>query len=193
MSNVRSYTDEELLERVFELETFEVFPELFWCIWVRSNEDAFNKFDDKMYLFKGTKFVKVYKVTTNAGKNGLLNFDKYNKDGCAVLKSDTIVYNSHKRGLHKGKVEAYRQDKSFPYFRDNDKDQKAEEIGEERSGVIYANIHPATYEKGSDLEKEFINGWSLACLVFAKGTDFEDFMKRTEGQLYLTNAILKEF
>ncbi len=84
MSNVRSYTDTELLERVFDLDTFKGFPDNYWQIWVRSNEDAFNKFDDKVYLFRGKKFVSVNKCTTNAGKTGLLNFDKNNKLGGGV-------------------------------------------------------------------------------------------------------------
>lgn len=192
-TNVKSYTDEQLLKRVSELDTFDGFPNDYWQIWVRSNEDEFNKFDDKVYLFRGKKFISVHKCTTNAGKTGLLNFEKYNKLGVAVLKSDIIIYDSHVRGLHRGKVMSYRQNKPWPYYRDNNKDKKSDENGVEYNNIIWANIHPATYEKGSDLEKEYINGWSLACLVRAKGTDHEDFMRLTEHQKYMTNCIIKEF
>lgn len=192
-SNVRNYTDSNLLNKVATLEGFKDIPKDFWLIGVRSNEDAYNVFDDKFYLFQGKKCISVYLGTTNAGATGLKKFDTYNKLGVAVLKADTIVYDYAYRGLHKGKVEAYRQGKGFPYFRDNDKDEHVEEIGKEYNDIIYANIHPSSYVEGQDVDKEFINGWSLACQVFANRAEFDDFMDLTEGQKNLTYCLLQEF
>ena len=193
-SNVRSYTDQEILDRVkTHAEGFIDYPKDYWCVWIRSNEDQFNVFDDKMYVFHGTEFKMVARATTNAGKNGLKNFESYNADGVAVLKADVIVYESHYLGLHKGKIMAYRQGKPWPYYRDNDKDDKAEEIGNVHMDIIYANIHPADYNKGSKVEKEYINGWSLACLVPAVRIEFDAFMTLLNRQKFLTNCILNEF
>lgn len=192
-TNVRSYTDKQLLEKVKSLDTFGYLPSDYWLLGIRSNEDAYNQFDDKFYLFKGKEFVSVYPGTTHAGSAGLKNFEKYNKLGVAVLKADTIVYNYGVRGLHRGKVMAYRQNIPFPYYRDNNKNNKVEEVGTEYNNIIYANIHPSSYNKGEDVDKEFINGWSLACQVFANRKDFDAFMFMTAGQEYLTYCILQEF
>lgn len=192
MGNVKGYTDQQLIERVEGLNTFEGWKPGKYAVMVRSNEDEYNKFDDKCYLFEvkepgeKPKFISVYPITTNAGAQGLKEFDKYNSLGCAVLKSDVIIYNSHTYGKHKGEYPAYRQVKGFPYFRDGDKDNKAEEIGKEYTNIIGANIHKA------GINSVFIGGWSVACLVFPKENDFNSFMTWANKKP-VTVAILKEF
>ena len=105
MTNVRSYTDDQLLARVeSHARGFHHFPADRWLLGVRSNEDEFNKFDDKFYLFNGVVFEAVYTGTTNTGTKGLLNFEEYNKDGVAVLEADRIVYGSHRRGISNGRA-----------------------------------------------------------------------------------------
>lgn len=174
--SVRSYTDEQLIQRVESLRSFKGWKVGKYCIMVRSNEDTFDRFDDKCYLFdvlvqdQKPKFAAVYPITTNAGAQGLKNYDKYNAIGCAVLKSDVLIYGSHQPGKHKGKYDAYTQRIGFPYFRDGDKDNHAEEIGKEYSNIIGANIHKA----GANSVQ--ISGWSVACLVFPKENDFNKFM-----------------
>ena len=192
MSNVRSYKDSELIERVESLPTFKGWRKGKYAIMVRSNEDEFDKFDDKCYCFESLQegqkpqFAHVFPITTNAGATGLKLFAKYSSLGCAILKSDILVYNSHKIGKHKGKYTAYTQNVGFPYFRDNDKDNKAEEVGKEYMNIIGANIHKA----GSNSTQ--IGGWSVACLVFPKETDFNKFMEWGNGQI-MNVSILKEF
>jgi hypothetical protein len=191
MSNVRSYTDKELLNRVSLLPSFKGFPQSgVLDIWVRSNEDEFNKFDDKCYSFecfpaKDPVFKMVSTGTTNAGAVGLKEFAKYNGLGCAILKADVIIYNSHAYGLHKGKP-AYRQAKGFPYFRDNDKDDKAEQIGKEYSDIIGANCHRA------GAQSTIIGGWSTACLVRNVESVFLEWLKFMNKRT-LSIAILTEF
>lgn len=191
MTNVRSYTDEELLNRVRSLDTFTHIPDGYWLIGVRSNEDEFNVFDDKFYLFFRDQFVSVYKGTTNPGAKALKEFHTYNKEGAAILKADTIVYDGHKRGMSKGRM-VYRQVKGFPYYRDNDYDTKSEEIGEIKTDVIFAHIHDSKMGD-SDEYKEYINGWSLACQVFNNGLEWKEFMGLTNGQDLLTYCLLQEF
>jgi hypothetical protein len=192
-TNVRSYTAAQLLSRVAELDGFKGFPEGYWFIGVRSQEDSFNRFDDPLYVFLGNLFVVVVPFTTNAGSKGLKEFHTYNKEGVAVLKSDTIIYDFWKRGLHRGKVMAYRQDKVFPYYRDNNYNEKNEEIGEVHNNIIYANFHPSSYITGQDIDKEYINGWSLACQVTANRKDFDTIMALTTEQKHITYALLQEF
>jgi len=191
MSNVRSYTDKELLERVKSLDTFTHIPDGYWLIGVRSNEDAYNKFDDKFYLFQGEKFIAVYQGTTNPGDKALKDYASYNPNGAAILQSDTIIYDSHKRGISKGRM-VYRQNKPFPYYRDYDMDNFSEEIGEVHEGIIYAHIHDVKLD-GQDIYKEYINGWSLACQVMNNGAEWDEFMLLTAGQDYITYCLLQEF
>lgn len=190
---MKNYSTDQLLNVIKKLDTFEYIPSDYWLIGIRSLEDKFNMFDDMFYLMYQDLVIRSYKGTTNPGAKALKEFETYNKLGAAILKSDTIVYDSHYRGLHQGRELAYRQGKGFPYYRDNNKDEKVDEIGEIYTDVIYANIHSADYIKGNDVTKEYINGWSLACQVFANGKDFLDFMDKTEGQEKLTYCLLKEF
>ena len=191
MSNVRNYTSQQLLDRVKTMPNFKGFPQSgVLDIWVRSNEDEYNKFDDKVYSFdcfpaKDPVFKMVCSGTTNAGAVGLKEFAKYNGLGCAVLKSDWIVYNSHVYGLHKGKP-AYRQAKGFPYFRDNNKNDKAEEIGKEYNDVIGANCHRA------GAASTVIGGWSTACLVRNIEVDFLKWLAFM-GKRSLSVVIINEF
>lgn len=191
MNNVRTYSDTELLNRVAQLPTFNGWPKGVLDVWVRSNEDAFDLFDDKCYTFecygdiKEPRFMMVCTGTTNAGQYGLKHFEEYNPNGCAVLKSDTIVYESHKYGLHKGKP-AFVQVKGFPYFRDSDKDEHAEEIGKEYCDIIGANCHRA----GAD--STIIANWSVACLVRNNQLQFLAWLKFM-GEKKLSVVILKEF
>jgi hypothetical protein len=193
MTNVRQYTDKEIIDKVKTLSGFSKIPTNYFLVGIRSNEDAFNTFDDKFYLFKGEQCHSVYKGTTNPGSTGLQKFEDYNKLGCAVLKSDTIVYDYAERGWHRGKVFAYRQVKPFPYYRDSNRNSKAEEVGQVYNDIIYANIHPASYLMGDVVEKTQINGWSLACQVFSIRQEFDEFMEITKDQNTLTYCLLKEF
>lgn len=194
MTNIKGYKDQDILNRVANLPSFVDFPKGYWQVWVRSDEDAFNKFDDKVYLFKGTKFIMAAPCTTNAGADGMMNFDKQGLKGVGVLQSDLIVYDSHYEGLHKGKIRAWRQGRIWPYFRDSNKNNKIEEIGKlYEDKIIYANIHPSSYNESSTVTKTDIGGWSWACLVYAAMKDYNKMMDLTEGQKWMTNCILKEW
>jgi hypothetical protein len=190
MTNVKNYTDLEILNRVKSLPSFEAIPANYWLIAIRSTEDAFNRFDDKFYLFKGESFYHVWKGTTNAGTD-LLN--PTNPRGEAVLKSDEIYYDSHERRLHRGKVLAYCQRIPLPIYRDNDRDRNIEELGTPKLENVGINIHPASYQIGTTSEREFIAGWSQGCLVFAIRSDFDTFMAKTKGQQRLTLCLLREW
>src|SRR5829696_1621028 len=188
---MRTFTDDEILARVSSLPTFTGFPKGPMDVWVRSTADAFDSFDDKVFTYecygdaKPPKFIMSRAGTTNAGSYGLKHFEDYNHLGCAVLKSDIIVYNSHTFGAHKGKP-AYRQAKAFPYFRDANRNERAEEIGDQHEDIIFANVHRA------GVNSTVIKNWSTACLVTANLSKYLEWLKWMNKRP-LTVCILKEW
>lgn len=190
MTNVKSYTDSQILERVKSLPNFKAIPSDFWLVGIRSNEDSYNRFDDKAYLFEGEKFIYVYPITTNAGTD-LLN--PSNAKGEAVLKADEIYYDSWIRGRHRNKVEAYVQYKNLPVYRDKNQDTKSDEKGVLDVGMFGINIHPSSYVTGNKEAREFIGVWSQGCQVFSVRSDFDIFMGVTKGQKLLTYCLLREW
>lgn len=191
---MRTFTDKEIINRIEHLPSFEGWKPGVYDVWVRSQADKYDAFDDKAFTYyvknEGDfpKFILARNGTSNAGSYGLKHFSEYNHLGCAVLKSDCMVYNSHAYGLHKGKP-AYRQVKGFPYFRDNNRNERAEEIGPEYNDIIFANIHRA------GVNSTVIKNWSTACMVTANLTKFLNFLafcdkhKRPSAHL----VILKEW
>ena len=193
-------------------QNYLIHNDLYYLVGIRNKEDTYNKFDDLLYLLKGRRIVSSYQITTNAGKNGLKNFNTYNKHGCAVLDSNRIVYDCYKFGYHRQKLACLRQSKPFPYYRDNNKNEKAEEIGKlYENKIIYANIHSSTYwlprglkreewmGKGvkesqiEEIQRENINGWSLACQVFKSNKEYWNFIDFIHncGQEFFTYSIIK--
>lgn len=191
---VKNYTDKQLIKRVeSKARGFEGWKPGVYDIWVRSQEDVMDAFDDKAYTFvvekeaDGPQFRMVCTGTSNAGSYGLKHFEKYNSAGCAVLQSDRIVYESHLYGFHKG-YRAYRQAKGFPYYRDNNRNSKAEEIGEVHNDIIFANCHRASATSDSTV----IYNWSVACLVRNKINQWNAWLAYMDKRP-LTVCILKEF
>lgn len=190
------YTDQQL---IFQTELvakgFEGWKPGVYDIWVRANDVSadMDKFNDKVYTYivrpdnPTPEFRMVCTGTSHAGSYGLKSFDQYNPKGCAVLESNRIVYNSHSYGFHK-KYRAYRQAKPFPYYRDNDRDNLAEEIGQIYNDIIYANCHRAAAAG----ESVRIYNWSVACLVRNKANQFYAWMAYMNKRP-LSVCILKEF
>lgn len=182
MNNVKSYTDKQLLSRVKKIEGYEGIPRGYWVLFVRSNEDAFDLFDDKVYLFEGEKFVMVTSCTTNKGKNGT-----------AVVKSDQWMYNGFINGLHKGRMECLRQNKPFYFYRDFNKDKKADETGPLYFKNIQTQFHGSTYRKGLAKVLKFIGLWSEGCFVCNINKDYEKIIDITRCQKVVSGCLLKEF
>lgn len=190
MSNVKNYTDNEILDKLETLPSFKGIPQNYFLIGVRSNEDAFNEPDDKLYLFFDDHFIKVMPGTTNAGSD-LLN--PTNPRGVGVIKADEIYYDVWRQGWHRGKVWAWVQDKNFLIHRDNDRDTRTEELGTAKPEIGGFNFHPMSYVKGSREFRYKIGPWSIGCICTAIRTDFDETMAVTKGQKFLSFALLKEF
>jgi len=199
MTNVKQYTDQQLLERV-ELIGGKI-PNIgkYLIIGVQSQEDAPNLFDDKFYVFEGHNFVQVSTGTTNTGKVGLLHFDRYNPKGVAVWKTDQWCPDLYKRGFHRpsrrdGGMRALRQSKPIYLYRDNDKDLKVEESGLLYHEIIWANMHGVDYNPYSTKVKELINGWSLGCQVWNRMGDYRQMVNAVwKRNKFVDYALLKEF
>ncbi|MDB0602373.1 hypothetical protein PL373_14725 [Tenacibaculum maritimum] len=193
-TNIKSYSDNQLLEKVESVGGIIPNRGKYLIIGVQSQEDAFNVFDDKFYVFDGPDFKQVSSGTTNAGRTALFFYDKYNLPGTAVWKTDMFYSDLFKRGYHKGKMRALRQQKPIYFYRDSDKDMFIEEQGELHNAIIYANMHGVDYNPYSNINKEFINGWSFACQVWNRMGDYRQMVnavwKRNRSVDY---ALIKEF
>lgn len=189
---MKNYTDEQLLNRVKGLKSFIRIPNDYWILGVQSNEDKFNEFDDKFYLFKGEKFIMVTTGTTNAGLTGLKNYETYNSEGCAVIKTDEWYYTLWKPGLHKGKMRALKQYSAIKYYRDWNKNDKVEEIGKVREGIIGINFHTASYQPYNVITR-LIGGWSTGCQVANNTADYYKILDYIGNQDVVSYCLIKEF
>lgn len=189
---MKKYTDKQLLDKVKSLPSFKNIPKDYWILGVQSQEDLFNEFDDKFYLFKGEDFITTTSGTTNAGLTGLKNYHTYNSEGCAVIKTNEWYYSLWSPGLHRGKMRALRQLTPIKYYRDWNKNNKVEEIGNLREGIIGINFHTATYQPGF-FTIPFINGWSTGCQVVNDTKKYYEILDFIGNQKTVTYCLLKEF
>jgi hypothetical protein len=180
--NVRAYKDKELLDRVKSLESFKEIPANYWALFVRSNEDAPDQFDDKCYIFKGSKFVKVTSCTTNKGYKGT-----------GVVEADVWNYDGYILGLHKGKTPAGVQYKGFPYRRDFSTDGKTNPTTGIMSDIRGFNFHAASHDLTSKSVVSKIGGWSEGCLVFNNIPDFVTILNLFKPQKIWSFVIINEF
>lgn len=192
-NRVKSYSDAQLLLRVSSLPSFKGIPKGYWILGVQSNEDLYNKFDDKFYLFKGKKFVMVLPGTTNAGTTGLMNYDRYNKNGVLVVKTDEWYYGLWRFGYHKGKMPALKQIRPIKYFRDWNKNQIVEEIGKLYTGIKGVNFHTVLYQKNLSFIRRLIGGWSVGCQVVNDVGKYYKALDLVKDQGDITYCLIKEF
>lgn len=194
---VKPYTDKELLNRMKSVDGFKAFPKGYFLCGVQSNEDTFNKFDDKMYLFhndgSNIKFIMVTSCTTNAGISGIYNYNKYNRKGVAVIKTNQWYYGLWSFGYHRGKMPALKQVGKIMLFRDNNKNKKIEEIGKKYTGYFGINFHTAIYGNRVGFFRRLIGGWSVGCQVLNKYNDYIKILNLVRFQNRISYVLLKEF
>lgn len=194
-TNVRSFTDTEILERVKSLVSFKTLPTGYWLVGIRSLEDETNKFDDKFYLFRDSEFITMTTGTTNPGAPVLQGgFVKYNKLGAAVVKSDEIYYDLWTYGLHLGKMPALKQVGNILVHRDGDMDGKSEELGVPIKGSGYGiNFHAATYNTNFRGLQENIGNWSAGCQVVNDKQKHMQLINMIKNQRRISYVLLKEW
>lgn len=191
---VRTFKDIELLDRVKQLDSYKEIPDGYWLLGVRSNEDTPNKFDDKIYLFKGEEFIEVTTATTNPGTPTLKQFEKVNNDGAAVVKSDEWYYNLWKYGKHNGKVEGLLQlGSKIKVYRDTDKDLKSEEQGKLQEGYYGINFHPNTYNLDNKVTSSDIGWFSAGCQVVNNPNKYKTMIRLLKTEKLVTYCLINEF
>lgn len=160
-------------------------------ISVRSNKTIPNLFDDWLYLiFKDEKeIINVYEysITTDPGVYWLKN--PLNPNGTAILIPGQYK-NSHVIGLHQGKYEALKQQKSLKIWRDNSKSSTLNRNGEIYEGIFGINIHRGN----ATTESSVVEKWSAGTQVFKKAADFDFFMNicKKSNQKAFTYTLLEE-
>lgn len=186
-SNVRPYTDNELLSIVRTINGFKGFPKNDFLIFIRSNEDAFDTYDDKVYLMSHAKDGSIYcktvaPCTTNSGKKGLLTPSR--PEGTAVIKFNEWYYDTYQKSdgkvvkHHNGKMQCLRQVRNLKYYRDNNKDKRVDTKGHIYEGNYSTNIHANSYNAISGIISWLIGGWSEGCMVINDLTKYYQILKQ---------------
>lgn len=194
MTNVRQFTDKELLDKVKAIGGKIPNKGKYLIIGVQSLENESNVFDDKFYVFDGNQFVMTSSGTTNVGITALKHFKNYGLTGAAVWRTNQFIEDCFIPGYHKGRMKALRQNKPIEYYRDSDLDNIAEEQGELHKGIIYANMHGIDYDPFSNKIGTNINGWSFGCQVWNRMGDYRQMIKATwDRNKTVDYALLKEW
>jgi hypothetical protein len=107
--------------------------------------------------------------------------------------SEVQILSTHKYGMHRGKMPAFRQVKKIKYYRDGDCDEVAEELGKVYDNIIYMNIHGSTYHRGRDIVRSRIGSWSAGCLCFDSNLFYEELISILKPQKILSFALINEF
>jgi hypothetical protein len=174
-TNVKPYSDAEIFQRAKQMANFKRTSGLPLLVAIRSNEDQPDTFDDKFYVYsEQNEFVAVTSGTTNSGVHYLKNFQELKVVGTGVIKSNELYAKGYKKGLHQGKMPCMRQNVPFKYFRDANRNLKAEEIGKLLVGNIAANFHTVDYNIKSAKVGTVIGKWSAACMV---ANDVQEYTK----------------
>ena len=179
-----------VLKHVKKANGFKEIPKGYWILGLRSKYPTKDKFMDTFVLMYGKKLIFNTTGTTTAGKWGLLNFGKWNKKGCAVVKANEWYHDLWTQGYHRKRMEALVQVNDIKYYRDNNKNDRAEEIGQMYSGRIGINFHCATYFKGINFVRKLIGKWSVGCQVCNNVKDYYAMLKLTDTQKKISYCLL---
>lgn len=198
------YSDKQLIQRMMSLPSFQYLPGNYHIIAVRSKADLPNQFDDKIYLFEGTKGLLVSMCTTNPGSPALLGgWKKYTSGGAAIIKADEIYYDAFQASdgktirHHNGKMPCLRLIKKIKYYRDKNNDNKVDETGPIYIDNYATNIHFNSYnifDKIKNIIQKWIGEWSYGCIVLNEEDKYEDlYLKCKSYGKPITFTLLKEF
>lgn len=181
---VKSYSDLELLNKVKSLSSFEKIPDNFWLLGIQSNEDLFDRYDDKFYLYYNDIFILTVNGTTNSGSTGIKNKLK----DVAIIKTNEWYYDLWKYGLHKNINPALVQIKPIKFYRDGNRNNSIEEIGTLFEEIIGINFHSNNKSKNN-----LIKGWSRGCQVITDNSIYNTIINLSKTQDKVSYCLIKEF
>jgi hypothetical protein len=180
------YTPEQLRNRFKELK-FTWYN--FHIIGVRAKQHEPDKFQDNIYVAWGNTLY-CYSATTIPGLHWLQTL--MNPAGTAIVVADKQYTDAYKLGLHKGNP-ALIQAKPLLVYRDNNRNNKAEEIGTPVTAgpECRIDIHGAN----KNLRSVLIGSWSAGCQVLNDPVQFTEFISlcRRTGLGNFTYTLLGEF
>lgn len=99
------------------------------------------------------------------------------KDGTAIVKHPQQIRAGLKIGYHKGVYKCMVQNKPFPVWRDNNKNDTIDEFNDSISWGI--QIHRAN----SKYKSRRIHNWSAGCTVIQDPKDYDIFMSLIEQSI----------
>lgn len=158
----------------------------FQLVNIRSIADNPNQFDDLLGIVNNGEVIW-HTGTTNPGVHWLKNF--LNPKGTAVLAEGQHL-NAWVIGKHKGQQEALVQYAPLPVYRDNNKNDKSEQMGKPIYGQYGINIHRANPNAISKI----IDKWSAGCQVRNNPKEHEEFMNlcKNSGVKYFSCILFNE-
>ena len=171
----------EILTKIQEEYGFMVFddgPYDLNIIAVRNLENNANQYDDKLHVCylseDGHWREDIFQVSTDPGRYWL---EKEDYKACAVYAHPQQARGAYQVGKHRGKYEALVQWRPVLYWRDGNKDEKADYGGEVFKDIIGLNIH-----RSSIHDSDEVNKYSAGCIVFSKMAEWEAFMELVHKQ-----------
>lgn len=171
----------KILTKIQEEYGFMVFDDGAYdlnIIAVRNLENNANQYDDKLHVCylseDGHWREDIFQVSTDAGRYWL---EKEDYKACAVYAHPQQARGAYKVGMHRGKYEALVQWRPVLYWRDGNKDEKADYGGEVFKDTIGLNIH-----RSSIHDSDEVNKYSAGCIVFSKMAEWKAFMELVHKQ-----------
>ncbi len=172
------------IEEEYGFKVFDDGPYDLNIIGVRNLENNANQYDDKLhvcYLSEDGKWREdIFQVSTDPGRYWL---EKEDYKACAVYAHPQQARGAYQLGKHRGKYEALVQLRPVLYWRDGNKDSKADygatngNDGHVFKDVIGLNIH-----RSSIHDSDEVNKYSAGCIVFSKMDEYKTFMKLVHKQ-----------
>lgn len=191
LGDIPQYTLQQLQARAQQLG-YGPIDTTFSLVGIRSNADAYDRFDDMLILIVNSQ-LKYFKGTTNPGGKVLSGgFREYNNTGAAVLRPGQ--YTSHAQGKHNGQYLAGRQTAAnVTVLRDGNLDKLAGNVPETTAttGKFGINLHKANASGVS----RTVDSWSAGCQVFADATNFNEFMSQwtASGKKIVQYTLFQQF
>lgn len=170
MLNIKAHQLESVLQRLGHKIFDDGKPYHLNVVGIRSKPGVPNKFDDTLCIFfkdeKGVRTMYRLNITTEPGRYWLNNPGRV--EGTAVLARGQHLY-CWAMGFHKGEYPALVQVGPMTVYRDNDKDDIAEEQGIKQKGIFGINLHRSNPNTQSiNVEK-----WSAGCQVTSKDEELD--------------------